>query len=175
MDLKQMIRTIPDWPKPGIQFRDITTLVNDADAFAEACRRLVEQARDFEYDRVLGIESRGFIFGSVLARETGKPLVMARKPGKLPAETISEEYALEYGTSRLEIHRDAVLPGERVLIVDDLLATGGTTLATARLVEKMGAKVAAMLFVIDLPEVGGRKNLEEKGYPYRFLVEFEGE
>ncbi len=175
MNLKSLIRTIPDWPKPGIQFRDITTLVNDAEGFAEACRRLVEKTQDFDFDRVLGIESRGFIFGSVLAKETGKPFVIARKPGKLPAETISEEYSLEYGTAALEIHRDSILPDEKILIVDDLLATGGTTLATARLVEKMGASVAAMLFVIDLPEVGGRKTLEDKGYPYRFLVEFEGE
>ncbi len=175
MDLKSLIRTIPDWPKPGIQFRDITTLISHPEGFEQTCLELVELARSVEFDRVVGIESRGFVFASIMARDLKKPMVLARKPGKLPYKTVSEEYKLEYGTAALEIHTDSIEKGEKVIIVDDLLATGGTAAACANLVEKVGAHVAAILFVIDLPEVGGRAMLKEKGYDARFLVEFEGE
>ena len=175
MDIKSLIRTVPNWPKPGIMFRDVTTLFNHADGLAETCRRLVETAREFEFDRIVAIESRGFVLGSVLAQLLHKPLVLARKPGKLPYKTIKEDYSLEYGTATLEVHTDAVRPGEKVLVVDDLLATGGTAAAVARLMDRMEARVSAFLFVIDLPEVGGRRLLTEKGHAVRFLVEFEGD
>ena len=159
MDLKQHIRGVPDFPKPGIVFRDITPLLRDARALAEVEDRLVQAFLDDGVTAVVGIESRGFIFGASVARRLGVGFVPARKAGKLPAERIAESYALEYGEAVLEIHTDAVRPGDRVLIVDDLLATGGTAAAAARLVERLGATVAGLAFVVELSFLNGRKPL----------------
>ncbi len=159
MDLKTLIRDIPDFPQPGILFRDITPLLANPEGFRAALDGLAEAATPLAPDAVVGIESRGFIFGAPLADRLGLPFVPVRKPGKLPAERMSVEYSLEYGDSRLDIHRDAVAQGSRVVIVDDLLATGGTALAAAKLVEMLGAAVAGVLFVVELEALGGRSKL----------------
>jgi len=172
-DLKSVIRTVPNWPKPGIMFRDITTLLQEPKAFSYVVEKFKEEYKWKNIDKIAGIESRGFIFGAVLAKELGLPFVLIRKKGKLPAETVSQEYALEYGTDKIEMHKDAINAGERVLIVDDLLATGGTLLAACKLVEKLQGKVAGATVVIDLPELGGMKKLA--GYDVFKLVDFEGE
>jgi len=177
MTIKSKIRTIPDYPKKGIMFRDITTLIKDPVGFRLVIDTLTQRYihRSFEFDTIVGIESRGFIIGAALSYTLGKGFIPIRKKGKLPAEVVSQEYALEYGTDRIEIHKDALRKGERVLLVDDLLATGGTAMAAAALVEKLGGVVAEMTFIVDLPEVGGRKKLENKGYKVFSLTEFEGE
>ena len=162
MDLKDSIRTIPDFPKAGIIFRDVTTLFKDPVAYKQLVDGIVESLNGQTIDVVVGPEARGFVLGSALAYALGAGFVLARKPGKLPCKTIRHEYALEYGTDALEIHTDAIQPGERVLVVDDLLATGGTALATIRLVEQAGGKVAAARFAIELSDLGGRELL--KGY-----------
>lgn len=154
-----MVRDIPDWPQPGIVFRDITPLINDPAAFAQVVDAIVDEFVGEGIARVLGVEARGFIFAAPVAYRLGAGFVPVRKPGKLPAEIEHEEYALEYGTDLLEIHRDGVAPGERVLIVDDVLATGGTASATARLVERLGAEVAGLAFVVELTALGGRAKL----------------
>ncbi|MBI4979952.1 adenine phosphoribosyltransferase [Candidatus Woesearchaeota archaeon] len=171
--LKSKIRTIPHWPKPGIMFRDITTLIKDPEAFNYVIQQFTEHYQNQKIDKIAGIESRGFIFGAALAHKLNLPFVLIRKKGKLPAETVSQEYALEYGTDKIEIHKDAIDAGENVLIVDDLLATGGTASAACQLVEKIGGKVAGVGFVIDLPELKGREKLQ--GYDIFNLVEFEGD
>lgn len=168
-DLRRFIRDIPDFPRPGILFKDITPLLASPPALAEAIRALA--ARTARPDVVVAIEARGFVFGTGLALHWGVPLVPARKAGKLPGETVREAYALEYGEDALEIHRDAMGPGQRVAIVDDLLATGGTAAATARMVEQLEARVTAMLFVIELKGLGGRARLE--AYPVEALLEFD--
>ncbi len=175
MSIKSKIRTIPDYPKEGIMFRDITTLIKDGDGLREVIDLLAERYGNGEIDLIAGIEARGFIIGGALAARLGKGFIPIRKPGKLPFESISHEYELEYGTDTLEIHRDAVESGDKILLVDDLLATGGTALAAAALIEELGGVVAEMAFVVDLPDVGGRKQLEDSGYKYHFLVEFEGD
>ncbi len=177
MPIKSKIRTIPDYPKKGIMFRDITTLIKDPVGFRVVVDSLTQRYihSQFRFDTIVGIESRGFIIGAALAYALGKGFVPIRKKGKLPAEVEYQEYALEYGTDRIEIHKDALRKGERVLIVDDLLATGGTAMAAAALVEKLGGEVVEMAFVVDLPEVGGRKKLLGKGYKIFTLTEFEGE
>jgi len=177
MPIKSKIRTIPDHPKKGIMFRDITTLIKDPVGFRLVIDNLTQRyiQGDLAFDTVVGIESRGFIIGGALAYTLGKGFVPIRKKGKLPAETISHEYALEYGTDVVEIHKDAIQNGMRVLVVDDLLATGGTALAAAALIEKLGGIVAEMAFIVDLPEVGGAKKLKDKGYRMFTLTEFEGE
>lgn len=162
MDLKDSIRTIPDFPKAGIIFRDVTTLFKDPVAYKQLVDGIVESLNGQTIDVVVGPEARGFVLGSALAYALGAGFVLARKPGKLPCKTIRHEYALEYGTDALEIHTDAIQPGERVLVVDDLLATGGTALATIRLVEQAGGKVAAARFAIELSDLSGRELL--KGY-----------
>jgi adenine phosphoribosyltransferase len=158
-------------------FRDITTLIKDPVGFRLVIDSLTQRYihADFQFDTIVGIESRGFIIGAALAYTLGKGFIPIRKKGKLPAEVVSQEYALEYGMDKIEIHKDALKKGERVLLVDDLLATGGTALAAAALVEKLAAKVVEMSFIVDLPEVGGRKKLEAKGYKVFALTEFEGE
>ncbi len=171
--LKSKIRTVPHWPKPGIMFRDITTLIQEPEAFNYVIQQFAEHYRNQKIDKIAGIESRGFIFGAALAYKLNLPFILIRKKGKLPAETVSQEYALEYGTDKIEMHRDAVNAGENVLIIDDLLATGGTASAACQLVEKLGGKVAGVGFVIDLPELKGREKL--KNYNIFKLVEFEGE
>ncbi|HBY95817.1 MAG: adenine phosphoribosyltransferase [Ardenticatenaceae bacterium] len=171
--LKSIIRSVPDFPVQGILFRDITTLLKDADAFGEVIDRLAEMFEETEVDLVAGVESRGFIFGAPLAYELGAGFVPIRKPGRLPAEKIHREYALEYGTNRLEIHVDAIEPGQRVLIIDDLLATGGTARASAELVEALGGQVVGAAFVIELGFLNGREALA--AYPVVSLIEFDAE
>lgn len=177
MPIKSRIRAIPDYPKKGIMFRDITTLIKDPVGFRlvidSLTQRYLENGVDF--DVIVGIEARGFIIGSALAYALGKGFVPVRKPGKLPAETVSQEYELEYGTDKVEIHIDALEKGARVLLIDDLLATGGTALAGAALVEKVGGVVAEMAFIVNLPDIGGEQKIRDKGYRVFSLTEFEGE
>ncbi len=158
-DLSSKIRNVQDFPKEGIGFKDITTLLQDGPAFRRAVDALAEKYQNKSISKIVGIESRGFIFGAALAYHRGVGFVPVRKPGKLPAETISEEYELEYGTDKLEIHKDAISPGERVLIVDDLLATGGTARATANLIKKLGGEIVAIAFLIELTFLKGRDKL----------------
>ena len=158
-DLKKSIREVPDFPKPGINFYDLTTLFLNPEAMRSSVDVLVERYRGEKLDALVGIESRGFILATAMALEMRMPLVLARKPGKLPAETEAEDYELEYGTARLEIHRDAIGPDQRVLIVDDLLATGGTAAATGRLVERLGARVEGFAFLVELSFLSGRDKL----------------
>lgn len=174
MDLKSLVRTIPDFPKPGIQFRDITTLLADGPGFAAAVEQLVRLARPYGADLIAGIEARGFIFSGPVAVALGAGLLPVRKPGKLPGPRIGIDYALEYGTDRLEIHEGACLPGHKVILVDDLIATGGTALATIELLRQSGAEVPAALFAIDLPELGGAELLRKAGVQAHALMSFEG-
>ncbi len=173
MDLRDYIRDIPDFPKPGIVFKDITPLLLEPRAYDFAVGALAEHARPLDVDVVLAAEARGFIFGGALARELGAGFAPARKPGKLPSETISAEYVLEYGIDVLELHADALADGTRVLVHDDLLATGGTTRAKIELVERLGAKVVGCLYVIELAFLGGREALA--GYDVHALVAYDGE
>ena len=168
--LKQLIREIPDWPKPGILFYDITTLMKDAQGLATVIEGLQSGVNPADVDVVLGIEARGFFFAPVVAHSLGKGFIPVRKPKKLPAATESVQYALEYGFDTLEIHKDAIKPGQRVLIVDDVLATGGTAAAVVQLVEKLGGKVAGLAFVIELDFLNGREKLN--GYPIQSLVHY---
>lgn len=159
MDLKDKIRNIQDFPQEGVLFRDITTLLKDAEGMKEAIDRMTAKLEGIDFDLVLGPESRGFIFGMPVAYNMGKGFVPVRKAGKLPAEVVSKEYALEYGTATIEIHKDAIQPGQKVVIVDDLMATGGTAKAIVEMVEEMGGEVAALLFLIELDFLEGRKVL----------------
>ena len=170
MDLKALIRSIPDFPKEGILFRDITPLIGNADGFEELIAEMAKTLEDADVDVVVGPEARGFIFAAALAHALHAGFVPARKPGKLPHDTIFYEYALEYGTDRLEIHKDAIRPGQRVAIVDDLLATGGTALACARLVEQAGGVVAGFVFAIELTDLPGRETLA--GYPVHTILQY---
>ena len=174
MPLKQSIRTIPDYPKPGIMFRDITTLLKDASAFRKAVDDLVQPHCGAGVQKVAGIEARGFIPGGAVAHQLSIGFVPVRKKGKLPHTVIGQDYALEYGTDRVEMHVDAIARGEKILLVDDLIATGGTALAAIRLIEQAGGEVVGCSFVIDLPELGGRQNIEALGIPIFTLVTFEG-
>lgn len=174
MDLRALIRTIPDYPKPGILFRDITTLLGNAEGFRETIHTFTTRYFDRRVDKVAGIEARGFILGGAVAHQLGVGFVPVRKKGKLPFETVGHDYELEYGTDRVEMHCDAITKGERVLLVDDLIATGGTAEAAARLIELVGGTLVEACFVIDLPDLGGRKLLESRGRPVFALVEFEG-
>jgi adenine phosphoribosyltransferase len=162
MDLQRLIRVIPDFPKPGVSFKDITTVLKDAQALRYVVQEMARHYADQDIDIVTGIESRGFIFSAPLAYEMGLGLVPIRKPGKLPAEKLRIEYSLEYGTDALEIHRDAIRPGQRVLLVDDLLATGGTISAAADLIEQLGGIVAGCAFFVELGFLGGRKRLGDR-------------
>ncbi|HIP97504.1 MAG TPA: adenine phosphoribosyltransferase [Anaerolineae bacterium] len=170
MDLASMIRDVPDFPKKGILFKDITTLIKDPEAFQTAIDMMFDYCKDMPVDVVAAIESRGYIFGGVLAYKLGAGFVPVRKEGKLPAETIRVEYSLEYGTAVLEMHKDAIEPGQKVLVVDDLLATGGTAKATIDLVEELGGEVVAVLFLIDLTFLKGVEKL--KGYDVYSLIKF---
>jgi adenine phosphoribosyltransferase len=174
MNLKDAIRTIPDYPRPGIQFRDITTLLGDAQAFASTVDQLVRPWLEAKIDRVAGIEARGFILGGAVAHGLGAGFVPIRKKGKLPHATVRVAYSLEYGLDEMEIHRDGVNAGERIILIDDLIATGGTAEAAVKLLRQLGAEVLAACFVVDLPELGGARRLEALGVPVRTLVSFEG-
>ncbi len=177
MPIKSRIRTIPDHPKKGIMFRDITTLIKDPVGFRlvidNFTQRYITDSVDF--DIIVGIEARGFIIGGALSYTLGKGFVPIRKVGKLPAEVERHEYQLEYGTDTVEIHTDAIQTGTKVLLVDDLLATGGTALAAATLIEKLGGIVSEMAFIVNLPDVGGHKRLKDKNYNVYYLTEFEGD
>jgi adenine phosphoribosyltransferase len=173
-DLRKAIRTIPGYPKPGIMFRDITTLLGDARAFRRAVDEMVQPWAGSKIDKVAGIEARGFILGGAVAHQVSAGFVPIRKRGKLPHQTVSIAYSLEYGLDHMEMHCDAVAPGERVIIVDDLLATGGTAEAAVSLLRQQGADVLAACFVIDLPELGGADRIRAMGVPVRALVAFEG-
>jgi adenine phosphoribosyltransferase len=175
MTIKSLIRTIPHYPKQGVQFRDITTLLKDPLGLKVTVDELFKRYAKLNIDKVVGIESRGFIIGAPLAYRLGVGFVPIRKEGKLPAETIGHDYELEYGSDRIEIHADAIEKGERVLLVDDVIATGGTVIAAATLIEKLGGVVVECAFVIDLISVGGRKRLEAAGRKMFALCEFEGD
>jgi len=168
--LRRFVREIQDYPTEGVNFRDITPLLGDAEIFTAAVDGLVDQFGDVEVDRVVGVEARGFIFASAVAYRMGAGLVPVRKPGKLPWAVVREEYQLEYGSDKLEIHRDAIHPGERILIIDDVLATGGTAAATARLVETLGGVIAGLGFVIELDDLGGRAHMGER--PVKSLLHY---
>ncbi|MGB1548475.1 MAG: adenine phosphoribosyltransferase [Alphaproteobacteria bacterium] len=175
MDMKAKIRTIPDHPKPGILFRDITTLLQDAAGFRRTVDELVQPHAGVRIDKVAGIEARGFILGGAVAHQLSIGFVPVRKKGKLPWKTIGQEYELEYGTDCVEIHEDAIRKGEHVLLIDDLIATGGTAAAAIQLIGRAGGSVIGSSFVIGLPDLGGQKRLEAMGQKVRTLVEFEGE
>ena len=173
-DLKASIRTIPDYPKPGILFRDITTLLGDARAFRRAIDELVQPWAGTKIDKVAGMEARGFILGGAVAHQLSAGFVPIRKKGKLPFTKVSVAYSLEYGVDEMEMHDDAIAPGERVILVDDLIATGGTAEGAVKLLTQIGAEVVAACFVIDLPELGGAQKIRDLGVPVRTLVSFEG-
>jgi adenine phosphoribosyltransferase len=173
-DLQAAIRTIPDYPKPGIMFRDITTLLGDARAFRRTVDELVQPWAGMKIDKVAGIEARGFILGGAVAHQVSAGFVPIRKKGKLPHKRVSVTYALEYGEDEIEVHADALVAGERVVLVDDLVATGGTAEAAVKLLRQLGADVLAACFVIDLPELGGAERLRKMDVPVRTLVSFEG-
>ncbi|QPG06617.1 adenine phosphoribosyltransferase [Salinimonas marina] len=157
--IKSVVKTVPDYPKPGIQFRDVTSVLEDHKAFSACIELLLEKYKDVKFDKVAGTEARGFLFGAPLAIEMGIGFVPVRKPNKLPREVVSESYDLEYGTDTLEIHKDAILPGDNVLLIDDLLATGGTIAASAKLIRRLGGTINHAGFVIELPELGGDEKL----------------
>ena len=173
--LLDSIRTIPDYPKPGILFRDITTLLGNAKAFRRSVDELVHPYAGAKVDQIAGIEARGFILGGAVAHQLSAGFVPIRKKGKLPYDTVRVTYSLEYGVDEMEMHKDAITEGEKVILVDDLIATGGTAEGAVKLLRGMGAQIVAACFVIDLPDLGGRRKLEELGVTVRTLVEFEGE
>ena len=175
MNLKDLIRTIPDYPKDGVMFRDITTLMQHPVGFRRTVDELVHPFAGGDINRIAGIEARGFILGGAVAHQLSIGFIAVRKKGKLPWQTISVEYELEYGTDELEIHIDSIEKGDRILIIDDLIATGGTAIATTQLVRDAGGEVVGASFIVDLPDLGGRKRLEEMGVPVRCLMEFEGD
>ena len=174
MDLKKYIRSIPDYPKKGILFRDITTLIKNKDAFKNCIDQMSEVLKKLNYDKIASIESRGFVFASPLSYNLQKPNILMRKKNKLPAEKYSVDFELEYGKATLEIHKDSITPKEKIVIVDDLVATGGTAEAAAKLVEKSQGEVAGFIFVINLFDLGGQESLKKKGYKTFSLIDFPG-
>ena len=174
MNLKDHIRSIKDYPKKGILFRDITTLIKDEKAFAESIDQIIERSKKFRIDKIAAIESRGFVFASAVSYLLRKPLIMLRKKNKLPAETFSVDFELEYGTATIEVHKDSIEKNDSVLIIDDLIATGGTAEAAAKLVEISGGNIAAFVFAINLFDLGGSDNLIKKGYSVENLMDFPG-
>ena len=174
MNLKEYIRSIPDYPKKGILFRDITTLIKNEKAFAESINQLIDRSKKYEFDKIAAIESRGFVFASAMSYILKKPFIMLRKKNKLPADVHSIDFELEYGTATIEVHKDSFSENNKVLIVDDLIATGGTAEAAAKLVEISKSKVAGFIFVINLFDLGGCDNLLKKGYKVENLIEFPG-
>ena len=174
MNLKNYIRSIPDYPKKGILFRDITTLIKDAKAFNYTIDKMAEMIKDLNFNRVVAVESRGFVFASVLAYKLSKSLILVRKKNKLPADTFSEDFELEYGKATIEIHKDSIQKNDKVIIIDDLVATGGTSKAAAKLVEKSDGKVECFVFVINLFDLGGKDLLEKESYKTIALIDFPG-
>ncbi|WP_440909710.1 adenine phosphoribosyltransferase [Candidatus Pelagibacter sp.] len=174
MNLKEYIRSIPDYPKKGILFRDITTLIKNEKAFAESINQLIDRSKKYEFNKIAAIESRGFVFASAMSYILKKPFIMLRKKNKLPAEVYSVDFELEYGTATIEVHKDSFDKNDKVLIIDDLIATGGTAEAAAKLVEISNSKVAGFIFVINLFDLGGCDNLLKKGYKVENLIEFPG-
>ena len=174
MDLKKHIRSIQDYPKKGILFRDITTLIKNAEAFSECIDQIVEKSKKFKFNKLAAIESRGFVFASAVSYILKKPFILLRKKNKLPADVHSIDFELEYGTATMEVHKDAINPEDSVLLIDDLIATGGTAEAAAKLIEMSKGKVAGYVFVINLFDLGGCNNLIEKGYKVENLIEFPG-
>ena len=174
MELSKYIRSIPDYPKKGILFRDITTLIKNEEAFKETINQLNKLTLKIKFNKLAAIESRGFIFASAISYNLSKPLILMRKKGKLPADTFSQDFVLEYGKATIEVHKDSINKNDSVLIIDDLIATGGTSEAAAKLVEKSGGKVAGFMFVINLFDLGGVKKLKDKGYEVFSLIEFPG-
>ena len=174
MNLKDFIRSIPDYPKKGILFRDITTLIKDEKAFAETINQIVEKSKKFNFNKIAAIESRGFVFASAISYLLNKPFIMLRKKNKLPADVHSVDFELEYGTATIEVHKDSINKEDNVLIIDDLIATGGTAEAAAKLVEISKGKVSAFIFVINLFDLGGCENLIKKNYKVENLIEFPG-
>ena len=174
MDLKNYIRSIPDYPKKGILFRDITTLIKDEKAFSETINQIVERSKKVEFNKIAAIESRGFVFASAVSYLLKKPFIMFRKKNKLPADTHSVDFELEYGSATIEVHKDSIDKNDSILIIDDLIATGGTAEAAAKLVEISDGKVAAFVFVINLFDLGGSVNLIKKGYKIENLLDFPG-
>ena len=174
MDLKEYIRSIPDYPKKGILFRDITTLIKDEKAFAECINQIVEKSKNFKFNKIAAIESRGFVFASAVSYLLKKPFIMLRKKNKLPADTYSVDFELEYGTATIEVHKDSIEKEDSVLIIDDLIATGGTAEAASKLVEISNGKVAGFIFVINLFDLDGCNKLKKKNYKISSLIEFPG-
>ena len=174
MNLKDFIRSIPDYPKKGILFRDITTLIKDEKAFAETIDQIVERSKKFNFDKIAAIESRGFVFASAVSYILKKPFIMLRKKDKLPADVHSIDFELEYGTATIEVHKDSINKNDKVLIIDDLIATGGTAKAAAKLIEISEGSVAGFIFVINLFDLNGSDNLIKKGYKVENLIEFPG-
>jgi len=174
MDLKKHIRSIPDYPKKGILFRDITTLIKNAEAFKYTNDKIIELAKTIEFDKVAAIESRGFVFASTVSYKLNKPFIFLRKKNKLPAEVHSIDFELEYGKATIEVHKDSIEKNEKILVIDDLIATGGTAEAAAKLIEISGGQVAAFIFVINLFDLPGNNLLKEKGYKTESLIEFPG-
>ena len=174
MNLKEYIRSIPDYPKKGILFRDITTLIKNEKAFEETINQIVIRAKNFDFNKIAAIESRGFVFASAVSYITKKPFILLRKKNKLPAETHSVDFKLEYGTATIEVHKDSINKDEKILVIDDLIATGGTAEAAAKLIEISDGKVSAFIFVINLFDLGGSQNLLNKGYKVENLMDFPG-
>ena len=174
MNLKDFIRSIPDYPKKGILFRDITTLIKEEKAFAETINQIVEKSNKYKFDKIAAIESRGFVFASAVSYLLNKPFIMLRKKDKLPADVHSVDFELEYGTATIQVHKDSINKNENVLIIDDLVATGGTAEAAAKLIEISKGKVSAFIFVIDLFDLNGANNLKKKGFSVESLMEFPG-
>ena len=174
MNLKDFIRSIPDYPKKGILFRDITTLIKNEKAFSESIDQIIERSKKMKFNKIAAIESRGFVFASAISYILKKPFIMLRKKDKLPAQVHSIDFELEYGKATIEVHKDSINKGDNILIIDDLIATGGTAIAAAKLVEISGGKVGGLIFVINLFDLGGSDNLVKKGYHVENLIEFPG-
>jgi len=174
MNLKDYIRSIPDYPKKGILFRDITTLIKDENAFAETINQIIERSKKYDFTKIAAIESRGFVFASAVSYALKKPFIMLRKKNKLPAEVHSVDFELEYGTATIEVHKDSINSNDKILVIDDLIATGGTAEAAAKLVELSKGKIAAFIFVINLFDLGGSDNLSKKKYSVENLLDFPG-
>ena len=175
MDLKKYIRSIQDYPKKGILFRDITTLIKNEKAFSECIDQIVERSKKFKFNKLAAIESRGFVFASAVSYILKKPFILLRKKNKLPAERFSVDFELEYGTATIEMHKDSISSGDKVVIIDDLIATGGTAIAAGNLIKKLGANIHEYSFLVNLPDLGGEKKLKDYDYCVHYLIKYDGE